>query len=52
MTLIPMKKRCFKCGKLYIWNPDVGQMVCPYCKGFGIIHVLRSFILNGKGKKL
>ena len=34
MTLIQEKKKCVVCGKLYNWNPDVGNMICPYCKGF------------------
>ena len=35
MTIVPITKKCSKCGKKYSWNPDVGKMVCPYCHGLG-----------------
>ena len=36
MTLVPMKKRCPKCHKMYDWNPDIGRMWCPKCGGLGL----------------
>ena len=24
-------KRCSKCKEVYFWNPDVGEVFCPYC---------------------
>lgn len=40
MTILPMYKKCSACGKKYIWNPDVGQITCPYCHGIG--HMKKS----------
>lgn len=31
MSLFQMKKRCSKCHRKYSFNPDVGQIACPYC---------------------
>ena len=33
MTMAFRLKRCPKCHKRYEWNPDVGKVQCPYCKG-------------------
>ena len=33
MTMLPIWKTCPLCNKKYSWNPDVGQMLCPYCSG-------------------
>jgi len=33
--MIPIQKKCPKCHKKYIWNPDVGNFDCPYCHGLG-----------------
>ncbi len=35
MTMLPMRKTCSKCHRKYDWNPDVGNMLCPYCYGLG-----------------
>lgn len=32
MSMRPTMKKCKKCGKLYDWNPDVGQLTCPNCR--------------------
>lgn len=32
MSLVPEWRFCRKCGRMYDWNPDVGVIVCPYCK--------------------
>lgn len=37
MTLVPMKRKCEKCKKEYIYNPDVGNIICPFCHGTGIV---------------
>ncbi|MCD7826048.1 MAG: hypothetical protein LUH14_08820 [Clostridiaceae bacterium] len=31
MTMLPMYKKCRKCGRRYSWNPDVGNIWCPKC---------------------
>ncbi len=31
MTMVPMYKKCPRCRRRYSWNPDAGQMWCPYC---------------------
>ena len=31
MTMVPIWKTCPFCGKMYSWNPDVGNMFCPRC---------------------
>jgi hypothetical protein len=31
MSLLPMYKKSKICGRTYSFNPDVGQMFCPYC---------------------
>ena len=31
MTMIPEKRRCPCCKKMYYWNPDIGKMTCPKC---------------------
>lgn len=31
MTMMPIYKICPKCKRKYSWNPDAGQMWCPYC---------------------
>jgi hypothetical protein len=36
MTLIPERRKCSVCGKIYSWNPDVGKICCPYCRGIKI----------------
>lgn len=35
MTIIPIFKNCPVCGKKYVWNPDIGKIICPYCNGLG-----------------
>ena len=35
MSIVPEYRKCKKCGKLYSFNPDVGQMRCPNCYGLG-----------------
>ena len=35
MTIIPIFKKCPICGEKYVWNPDVGKIICPYCHGLG-----------------
>ena len=35
MTIIPIFKKCPVCGKKYVWNPDIGKIICPYCNGLG-----------------
>lgn len=43
MTMVPMQKKCPYCGKVYNWNPDVGQgLYCPRCKGMGIAGIIRK----------
>ena len=36
MTIAPMYKICPMCLRKYVWNPDVGQLMCPYCGKKGI----------------
>ena len=31
MSLRPEYHRCLNCGKLWSFNPDVGQFRCPRC---------------------
>ncbi|MCR5587621.1 MAG: hydrogenase maturation nickel metallochaperone HypA [Lachnospiraceae bacterium] len=31
MTLVPEYRRCKNCGKRFSFNPDVGNIMCPYC---------------------
>lgn len=31
LTIMPMWKRCYRCGRIYDKNPDVGVRSCPYC---------------------
>ena len=51
MTLVPMKKICLKCGKMYEFNPDVGVgLFCPYCKSQGFIDKIRKIIFDS-GKR-
>ena len=35
MSMMPMYKICPRCKRRYSWNPDVGKMSCPYCRGSG-----------------
>lgn len=32
----PVYKRCPICKRKYSWNPDTGQIWCPYCGTQGI----------------
>lgn len=32
MSLKTVIKKCPRCRKRYFWNPDVGQIFCPYCE--------------------
>ena len=32
MSLQPEKRKCFICGRIYNFNPNVGKILCPYCK--------------------
>ena len=34
MSILPMKRKCPKCGKSISFNPDVGKLalICPKCK--------------------
>lgn len=55
MTMVPMYKKCLRCGKTYSWNPDVGQFQCPYCLGLGkrkktLYDVILKAIKNNKSK--
>ena len=36
MTIAPMYKICPMCLRKYVWNPDVGQLMCPSCGKKGI----------------
>lgn len=52
MTLVPMKKMCPKCGKMYEFNPDVGVgLFCPYCNSHGFIDKIRKTIFDSKKRK-
>lgn len=31
MSLLQEYKTCPKCHRKYSWNPDIGQLNCPYC---------------------
>lgn len=31
MTIVPQYKICPRCKRRYSWNPDIGQMWCPFC---------------------
>lgn len=33
MSALPMYRTCVKCGKMYSYNPSIGDLgiVCPYC---------------------
>ena len=46
MTLVPMKKRCPNCGKMYSFNPDVGMWRCPRCVSSGLEMPGKSVILK------
>lgn len=35
MTMVPMHRKCPRCKRKYLWNPDVGKMRCPYCGSLG-----------------
>lgn len=35
MTMLSIWKKCPKCHRKYVWNPDVGNFNCPYCHGLG-----------------
>ncbi|GEM_PF-2560694 len=43
MSLFPMKKKCENCHRKYPFNPDVGQIACPYCGDLN----MGGKILNG-----
>jgi len=48
MSLFPMKKKCENCHRKYSFNPDIGQIACPYCGGLN----MGGDIINGiKDKK-
>ncbi len=47
MSLFPMKKKCENCHRKYPFNPDVGQIACPYCGGLN----MGGKILNGIKKE-
>lgn len=32
----PVYKRCPICKRKYLCNPDIGQILCPYCGKKGI----------------
>ena len=52
MTLVPMQKRCFKCGRTYEWNPDVGiGFSCPHCRAKGITDKMKEVLFNERKKK-
>lgn len=51
MTIVPIWKICHKCHKQYSWNPDVGQMFCPYCSGLGKKSATLLDIIVKKNKK-
>ena len=45
MTIMPMFKIRPKCKREYSWNPDAGNMWCPYCGPLAIptiVHNLRK----------
>lgn len=33
MSMVPEWKKCPVCHKKYSWNPDAGNLTCPYCHG-------------------
>jgi uncharacterized Zn finger protein (UPF0148 family) len=43
MSLRMMLRVCPKCHKTYSFNPDTGELFCPYCMGTGLL-------VNNKGK--
>ena len=49
MTIMPMFTICPKCKRKYSWNPDTGNMWCPYCGPLAaptIIHNLQKKNVN------
>ena len=52
MTLVPMRKRCSKCGRYYEWNPDVGiGLSCTYCRTKGLADKIKEVLFDGSKKK-
>ena len=52
MTLVPMKKMCPKCGKMYEFNPDVGVgLFCQYFKSQWFIDKIRKTIFDSRKKE-
>lgn len=31
MTMMPVYKKCPRCNRRFLWNPDTGQFSCPQC---------------------
>lgn len=53
MSLRPVHRRCPVCKMMYSWNPDVGQIFCPYCIGKkampkGLIKLLVKYLNRRK----
>lgn len=37
MSMLQSKRRCSRCKRTYVWNPDLGQgLFCPYCASMGV----------------
>lgn len=54
MTIKPIYKTCPICLRKYSWNPDIGQMWCPYCGKKGILgldELSRKIFKRGSEKR-
>lgn len=46
MTIMPMFKICPKCKRRYSWNPDAGNMWCPYCGLLSVTTIVNNLCKN------
>lgn len=51
MTYMPQYKICSKCKRRYSWNPDVGNLCCPYCHKDKKLKLLLPFAGKSLRKK-
>lgn len=47
MTMIPEKRKCPSCKKIYSWNPDVGRIRCSRC-GYSEFEIIDDDIVKQK----
>ena len=53
MSFVPEWRICPRCKRKYSWDPDVENIMCPYCSGkkdISLINIINNIVKSIKHK--